>query len=66
MEGFNNPFGSKERDIKLDHKKLQLEHALGQQTQFLIFFYNYSCASYVILQYLKIGPQKKQNICRKV
>ena len=30
MEGFNNPFGSKERDIKLDHKKLQLEYALGK------------------------------------
>ena len=29
MEGFNNPFGTKERDIKLDHKKLQLEYALG-------------------------------------
>jgi len=29
MEGFNSPFGSKERDIKLDHKKLHLEHALG-------------------------------------
>ena len=30
MEGFNSPFGSKERDIKLDHKKLHLEHALGK------------------------------------
>jgi len=31
MEGFNSPFGgsSKERDIKLDHKKLTLEHKLG-------------------------------------
>ena len=31
MEGFNNPFGSKERDIKLDHKKLTLEYALGKK-----------------------------------
>ena len=39
MEGFNNPFGTKERDIKLDHKKLQLEYALGKLSE--IFFLSF-------------------------
>lgn len=29
MEGFTSPFGSKERDIMLDPRKLNLEHELG-------------------------------------
>jgi len=41
MEGFNSPFGgsSKERDIKLDHKKLTLEHKLGTWMEETLAFF---------------------------